>query len=174
MLNYYLDSKEEKEIQKISESQFKGISKLFKDMKIIFSEGERKEIFLVSEKLFDTYKKIKKKKHPFSIGFYFGEVDKGEIKFSFESIDKYAKYSDFHKIVINRKFEQKFLHGRNPHNQSVVSYDTNLKKGDTAIICNSLNEALGMGVVTGDFDSKKRIQVVKNIMDLGWFLRHKE
>lgn len=172
MLNYYSDPKEEQAIKEWAESKLSGISKLFEKQKVLISQGDHKEIFFVSDELMQVYKKMKDK-HPFSIGFFFGEIGKG-IGFSIETIQRYANITDNHKVVINRRFEQKFLHGRNPSSETVISFDPELKLGDFAVVCNSLDEALGFGIVTGDFRSRTRTQVIKNKMDRGWYLRHRE
>ena len=174
MLNYYTDTELEKEILSAAESKLKGISRLFRNKKVLIAEGKRKEIFLLSPELFETYQKIKSKKHPFSAGFFFGEYSSGNLKFSLEAVYEYAKFSDYHKIKINRKFEQKFLYGRNPGSDVVTSYDPGLSRGDTAVVCNALNEALGIGVITGELKSKRKTRAIKNIMDRGWYLRHRE
>ena len=110
MLRYYSDAKEEKRIKDLAETRLKGISRLFKNKRMLIAEGQRKEIFLVSEEMFRTYKKIKNQKHPFSIGFFFGEYNSKELKFSLEAVYEYAKISDYHKVIINRKFEQIICH----------------------------------------------------------------
>jgi len=173
MLNYYSDAAEEKKIKQLAESRLRGISKLFDDKHVVIAEGERKEIFLVSAALFKAYKQMKSK-HPFSLGLFFGELNGSELKFGLPAIEEYAKLSSYHKVIVHKNAEQKFLFGRNLHSEVIVSYDKALKLGDTAVICNQNNEALGLGIVTGDFKSEKRTQVIKNMMDLGWYLRHKE
>jgi len=174
MLNYYSDKAEEAEIRKLAESRLKGISKLFNNKKMLIAEGTHKEIFLVSNELFEVYHRMKEKKHPYSIGFYFGEYNGSEIKFSIPAISEYSKISSFHKVIIHPHAEQKFLFGRNLHSEVIVSYDRTLEMGDTVVICNQNNEALGLGIVTGDFKSQTRTQVIKNITDLGEYLRNKE
>lgn len=174
MLNYYSDKAEEAEIRKLAESRLKGISKLFNNKKMLIAEGERKEIFIVSNELFEIYQRMKEKKHPYSIGFYFGEYTGKDIKFSLPAITEYAKLTDYHKVTIHRNAEQKFLYGRNLHNEVIISFDRTLQNGDVAIICSQNNEPIGIGIVTGDFRSEKRVQVIKNMMDIGMYLRHNE
>ena len=174
MLNYYSDAAEEKKIIQLAERKLKGISKLFNNRHMLIAEGERKEIFLLSDELFKVYKELEGKKHPFSVGMFFGEYVKDDLKLSLQAVTEYVRFSEHNRVLIHRDAEQKFLYGRNLHNKVIVSYDQNLKKGDTAIICTQKNEPLGIGIVTGDFASKLRVQVIKNMMDIGWYIRHKE
>lgn len=174
MLNYYSDKTEEAHLKKLAESKLSGISKLFGNKKMLIAEGARKEIFLVSNELFEAYQRMKEKKHPYSIGFFFGEYSGDELKFSLPAITEYAKISSFHNVVIHRNAEQKFLFGRNLNSEVIVDYDKSLQLGDTAVICNQHNEALGLGTVTGDFKSETRVQVIKTHADLGLYLRNRE
>jgi ribosome biogenesis protein Nip4 len=173
MLNHYFDANEAKLIRQLAESKLKGISKLFDEKHVVIAEGKHKEIFLLSSELFKVYKQLQSK-HLYSLGLFFAEYDGSELKFSLPAISEYNKISSFHKVVIHKSVEQKFLFGRNLHNEVIISYDGNLRLNDTAVICNKHNEALGLGIVTGDFKSEKRVQVIKNTMDMVLYLRNKE
>ncbi|MDD5239289.1 MAG: hypothetical protein PHH61_02375 [Candidatus Nanoarchaeia archaeon] len=173
MSNYYSNPSEERKIMKLAESKLKGISNLFHGRHVVISEGERKEIFLVSDEIFKAYK-LMVSKHPSSMGLFFGEYHNDDIRFSLPAITEYNRISDYHQVVIHRSAEQKFLYGRNLHSEVIVSYDKTLEKGDTVVVCNQKHEPLGVGIVTGDFKSKSRVQVINNLMDIGLYLRGKE
>lgn len=174
MLIYTQDDEEVKEALDSADAKFKDLSKLKGGSEVIIAKDTRKEVYFVSNKLMKLFKIIQPKKHPYTIGFYFGELQK-EFKPSFEALYKYAKVSDHHKVVISRKEEMRFLYGRDIRASQIRKYDKSLGIGDEMIICNKSNEALGTGVLVSDIKTAKRSdRIIKNTMDRGWYLRHKE
>ena len=76
------------------------------------------------------------------------------------------------KLVIDKKTAWLFICGRDIFQQGILK-ENNLKKGDYALVLNEHNECLGFGKIMHNLrgvpDANK--VVVKNILDIGDFLR---
>ena len=174
MLEYTESKKEAEKLMQIADNKIMGISKISEGYNILIAEEHKKEIYFVSDELLKLFRIISKKKHPYSIGFYFGTVDT-DFEPSFGALFKFAKISDYHKVVISRKEEMRFLYGRDIRASQIRSFDKELKPGHTVIVCNKSNEAIGLGRVLNPIKPAKRSEIIiKNTMDLGWLLRRKE
>lgn len=174
MLNYVQDKELERKAFDLADKKFKNISKLKEKQNVIFAKNQKTEIYLVSDELLKIFNIVSKSKHPYTLGFYFGEISK-DISFGFETLYKYAKKSDYHKAKISRKAEMKFLYGRDIKADQLRDYDEDLRIGDNVVVCNKSNEAIGLGVVVSNLKKARRAEVViKNLKDRGWYLRHKE
>jgi len=175
MLKFYEDEQEARELLKQADVKLNGISGLKEGYNIVIAADERKEIYFVPKQVYDVYKRIKPYKNPYTFGFFFGEY-KTQIILSLESLYKFAKKSEFHKAIISEPAETPFLFGKDLIAAAIKKYDTSIRKGDLVVVCDQYNEALGIGEAVLDFSghlSGKRI-AIRNVMDRGWYLRHKE
>ena len=159
---------------KMAERKFPGAAKLFEG-NIILARNNRVEIFKVSDELLKIYKLLREYREPYCFSNFIGEATK-KFRISLMAIHEYVKLGK--RIVrINEKAEQLFLYGRDVFSSSIVSHTNDFDEGDYVMVCNDKGEALGVGQAMapaqiinelGDFIA------VKNLMDLGWYLRHEE
>jgi ribosome biogenesis protein Nip4 len=129
----------------------------------------RNRYYMLSKKL-----KQQVPKDFFYAGVYLGAV-KGDSFFpSFLLLSMIAK-TNANKLVINRKTAWLFICGRDIFKKGIVK-GNKLKKGDYTLIFNERNECLGFGQITcnlrKEVDANK--VVVKNILDIGNFLRREK
>lgn len=173
MLKFYQNKNEADKYLAEAERMFPGISSVAKGKEIIIASGKHKEIFLISREMLDVFNKMKDKSKILFLGEFFG-TKANVFTPSFSTLSKYAALSR-RKIIVNQKGEQTFLYGFNLEKKFLISFDKELKIDDCAIVCNEHNETLGLGRIIFDLNSSKDEQkVVKNITDLGWYVRHKE
>jgi ribosome biogenesis protein Nip4 len=174
MLKYTSGRAEDQKVIRLSEKRFKDISQMVSDKNILIASDKKNEVYLVSDDLLKIFNIIKSKKHPYTIGFYFGTIN-GEFTPGLETLYKYAKICNHHNVVISRKEEMRFLYGRDIRASQLRSFDKNIQPGEEVIICNKSNEAIGLGKVVEPLKKTNRSDVViNNLMDRGWYLRHKE
>jgi ribosome biogenesis protein Nip4 len=79
------------------------------------------------------------------------------------------------KLVVDKKTSWLFICGRDIFKQGILKGD-NLKKGDYALVLNERNECLGFGKIMRNLreESDTTKVVVKNILDIGDFLRREK
>ncbi len=139
----------------------------FEDVKIegeIYAlEGERIELFAVSEGVLKILERMPK--HPFCVGFYLGEVKRGRFFPSLQLIVNYGKFGK-RKVFVREKGEILFTMGRDVLEESVLREEGDIREGDVVFILNEKRECLGMGRREGN--------IYKNILDVGWYIRHGE
>lgn len=83
-----------------------------------------------------------------------------------------ARHTKCQTLRITDHAAQLFLYGRNVLGDSVEWSDRGLEKGDACIVCNSRGEALGLGMVVGNFKGTR--EAVKPVHDLGTYLRDQD
>ena len=146
------------------------VTKLFYGYNIIVSKTDKEKIYLVSDELYSTFKKMKKR--PYSLGFFFAEIS-DEVKFSFGVADKYEKFKK-RQVVVSRFGEEKFLYKRNLMKKHIVKYTADIKEGNLVVVINQRGDALGFGkaLFSCGEEFKKEGALVKNISDKGFFVKH--
>ena len=174
MLNFYQNKEQAKKYLAEADKVLPKISSIARGKEIIIASDKHKEIFLVPKEMLHIFNKIRGKGRLLFLGEFFSTIDKG-FKPSFNSIAKYAKMIGKRMVIVNQKGEQTFLYGFNLERKFILSFDRSIKIDDYVVVCNESNEALGLGRIIFDLkNSKSEQKVVKNISDLGWYLRHKE
>ncbi|MFH1787129.1 MAG: hypothetical protein ABH829_05780 [archaeon] len=118
--------------------------------KIIIAKGRWNEIYAVDEKLYAVYKRMRRQ--PYSLGLQIGE-GKRELKPALP-IAKYCR----NKMSIRSSQENHITYGGDPAQEVKGVLD-----GDFVVMVNGRDEPLGYGKV-----QRNR---VKNIKDIGWYLR---
>ncbi|HDQ59726.1 MAG TPA: hypothetical protein ENN30_00875 [Candidatus Woesearchaeota archaeon] len=175
MIKFNLDQGRLDKLKKAAERQLPGISFLFNNKQVVFADGKKTEVYLVSEEVYKVFKKASENRAPYSLGFYFGEWGR-EIVFSFGALQEYVNKKDSKKVMIYPKAEQKFLFGRNLSVRKIWKYDEKIKKGDLVIVTTNKNEALGFGDAEIDFskieDCSDETRAVNTKSEIGWYLRH--
>ena len=151
---------EEWKILKNFEKEF-GIDlrRIFTEKIFLISSG-RKEIFIVDDFVYKIYNKINRE--IYSIGLYIGEIRGKYFLISLELASMIEPFTN-NKIVVNEKAEQLFLYGRDIFKESIVKEYKRFKLGERCLVLNKRHEVLGIG--------KYERNIVKNLMDRGWYLR---
>jgi len=78
------------------------------------------------------------------------------------------------KIIIDKKTEWLFICGRDIFKQGIIRKIGSKKKGDYTIILNQHGECLGFGKILYNLDEAKGKVTIKNILDIGDFLRREK
>jgi ribosome biogenesis protein Nip4 len=121
--------------------------------------------FLLSE----TLKKLITKDF-FYAGTYLGKTKNGRFFPSFSLLKMIAE-REANKIVIDKKTEWLFICGRDVFKQGIVKVIGSKKRGDYTLILNQHEECLGFGKIVHNLNGEKSGLAVKNISDIGDFLR---
>jgi ribosome biogenesis protein Nip4 len=105
-------------------------------------------------------------------GTYLGKVKNGIFFPSFNLLAMLAK-GRANKIVVDKKAAWLFICGRDVFRRGVLTVHGSRRKGDYALVMNEFGECLGFGKIlcSLDADVKRTEVVVKNISDVGDFLR---
>jgi ribosome biogenesis protein Nip4 len=129
----------------------------------------RNRYYLLSKKL-----KQQIPKGFFYAGAYLGAVKGASFFPSFLLLSMIAE-TKANKLVVDKKTAWLFICGRDIFKKGILK-GNRLKKGDYTLILNESNECLGFGKITcnlrGETDAHK--VVVKNILDIGDFLRREK
>lgn len=140
----------------------------------VIGEGNWKEVFITNSATL-TMINDNKNLTPYSTGLGIGEIKKNDLLLSLSGGYFISEYSE-KKAIVNPESEQLFLYMRAIHCKSVVSIKEELSKDDKVLITNSYDDYLGLGKIVlpiSDFknpENKGEI-AIKNIIDLGWYLR---
>ena len=109
----------------------------------------------------------------FYAGIYLGKAKNGRFFPSFNLLRIVAEGKS-NKIVVDGKTEWLFICGRDVFKQSIISVTGSKRKGDHTLILNQYGECLGFGKILYNLDREKEGVVVKNISDIGDFLRREK
>ncbi len=107
----------------------------------------------------------------FYAGLYLGKLKDSNFFPSFLLLTMMAM-SKANKIVVDKKTAWLFICGRDIFKQGILEANRS-RKGDYALILNEYNECLGFGKILRNISKEKDANkvVVKNILDIGDFLR---
>jgi len=147
-MKWYTNSEKEKKLKEIIKKKFNFDLK----EKIIFRD---EQAFLVSKEIEEFYKKILRK--PYSLGMYLGTFKK-EFKPSLQFIFLLSKKIK-NKIRVSEKNAIKFSYGNNIFVKQEITGEI--------IILNKNKLLIGYGKA----GKEKRGTKIKNIQDVGWYLR---
>jgi len=131
--------------------------------------GEK--FFLLNDTLKDLAVRIPRK-------YYYAGVLLGELKNdfflpSFPLISMIAEKVE-NKIFVNDKTAWLFICGRDIFKEGITRVEGSTRKGDYTLILNKYGECLGFGVIKQNPQEAEKGVVVKNILDLGDFLRREQ
>jgi len=121
--------------------------------------------FLLNE----TVKRLTSKDFYYA-GAYLGEAKDGEFLPSFNLLNLIAQ-KKANRISLEKKAEWLFVCGRDVFGQGIKKVTGSTKKGDYVLVLNSYGECLGFGKTLRNLDGKRKGLAVKNILDIGDFLR---
>ena len=121
--------------------------------------------FLLNENLFKFIRK-----DFYYAGTYLGKVKDGKFFPSFILLSMLAR-DKANKIVVGKKAAWLFICGRDIFRKGILSVHGSQRKGDYTLVLNEFGECLGFGKITHSLDAEGAQVVVKNISDVGDFLR---
>lgn len=103
-------------------------------------------------------------------GIYLGKTGKRNFLPSFELLRMIAN-QEANKVLINERSEWLFICGRDLFKQGIIKVFGNIQGGDHVLVLNQNEECLGFGRVISDLSTTPKGVVVKNLLDIGDFLR---
>jgi ribosome biogenesis protein Nip4 len=106
----------------------------------------------------------------FCAGRYLGKVKDGKFFPSFNLLAILAE-AEANKVVVYEKAAWLFICGRDIFGGGIVSVQGSRQRGAFTLVLNEFGECLGFGRLDRDLGSKDARVVVKNISDVGDFLR---
>lgn len=137
--------------------------------KILFDETflvkKRNRYFLLNEAL----KKLIAKNF-FHAGLYLGKMRKGRFFPSFNLLKMIGK-TKANKVVVDKKTEWLFICGRDIFKRGIKKVKGSMNKGSYVLILNMNDECLGYGKILHNLNKTSERVVIKNILDIGDFLR---
>ncbi len=106
----------------------------------------------------------------YSAGLYLGKVKNGVFFPSFNLLDMLVDLAA-NKVVLDRKTAWLFICGRDVFRTGILRVCGSKRKGAATLVLNEFGECLGFGRITGSLDEAEGRVVVRNILDVGDFLR---
>ncbi len=103
-------------------------------------------------------------------GLYLGKVRNGMFFPSFNLLNMLVSVAA-NKIVVDQKAAWLFICGRDVFRAGIVKIMGSKRKGDATLVLNEFGECLGFGKILGDLGDSKEKVAVKNVLDVGDFLR---
>jgi ribosome biogenesis protein Nip4 len=103
-------------------------------------------------------------------GLYLGKVKNRVFFPSFNLLNMLVGVAA-NKVVVDRTAAWLFICGRDVFGTGVVKVMGSKRKGDVTLVLNEFGECLGFGRITGDFNDAAPRVAVKNVLDVGDFLR---
>jgi ribosome biogenesis protein Nip4 len=170
VITFKFDKQREKRFKSELEKIFgPEILEIFMNKKTIFADGNFTEVFLIDPSSEDLIGSIDK--YPYSAGLFAGKITGKEIKPSLQLLKNIKKFKN--SVVVEPKAEQRFLFGKDIQSKEVV-WASELLGDETVVVCNEAGEPLGYGKALTNSSIIKKLGkeiVVKNLDDLGWYLR---
>ena len=138
---------------------------------LIFDEGpiakKQSRIFLLNNKLKNLVAQ-----DFYYAGVYLGKAKRGVFFPSFTLLAMIGEQGA-NKVVVDDRTEWLFVCGRDIFKQGIITVSGSRKKGTHTLVLNKQGECLGFGRILCNLDAEenKRKVVVKNVSDIGDFLR---
>jgi len=107
----------------------------------------------------------------FYAGSYLGKMNRQDFVPSFILLGLLSRDKNSNSIVIDGKTEWLFICGRDIFRKGIIRLFGSAKKDDLTLVLNEYDECLGLGQYLCDSQKTSCTVVVKNIIDLGDFLR---
>lgn len=110
----------------------------------------------------------------FYVGAYLGKIDGEKFFPSFILLQMIAAEKEANKIVADKKAAWLFICGRDIFKRGIEKTLGSKKRGAHTLVMNQYGECLGFGRITQNLDKEKGGVAVKNISDIGDFLRREK
>ncbi len=167
-------TKEEESIFKESLDYWLTDTTLIENFKFIIGEGNWKEVFVATDEVIESLSKYSQIT-PYSTGLGIGEIKEGKFLLSLSGGSFISKYTN-KKVVVNKEAEQLFLYKRNILGKSIHKIHESIEEKDKFLVFSKNNDYLGIGQLLVDKSLLTKLEfseknVIKNIIDLGWYLR---
>ena len=107
----------------------------------------------------------------FYAGVYLGMVKSDVFLPSVNLLKIIAKNEKANKVFVDERSAWLFICGRDLFKRGITKIEGSRKKGDYTLILNRYGECLGFGIILKDLDAVEKGVVVKNVLDIGDFLR---
>jgi len=141
-------------------------AKLLLDGSLVAKRGKR--YFLLNQKLKGLTEKYGGWIYA---GTYLGKVGRGEVFHpSFQLLFMIADKAK-NRIVIDDKTAWLFVCGRDIFKEGILKIEGSRRKGDYTLVFNKHGECLGYGLIVTNLDLLQSGLAVKNLLDIGDFLR---
>jgi ribosome biogenesis protein Nip4 len=134
--------------------------------KLVVKKGNR--YFLLNEKLKNLIEK-----DFFYAGIYLGKAKNGKFFPSFNLLSTIAQ-EKANKIFVDKRSEWLFICGRDIFKRGITNVVGSKRKGDYTLVLNQYGECLGFGRIIHNLYEIVEGVAVKNISDLGDFLRREK
>jgi len=145
-----------------------AVADLLQDRHLIVARGKRLEVFLLSPPLWRLYRMVRAHRHPYFVGLYLGELRGKSFEPSLHILHHLANVvKEEAKITLTRKGEQRFLYGHSLNRDHLMSVPTTSWRRQPVLVVNTRGEGLGYGYLA----RSKGKNILKNRVDLGWYLR---
>ena len=109
----------------------------------------------------------------FCAGTYLGKTRGGKFFPSFNLLRMIAG-KKANKVIVDKKTEWLFICGRDIFKKGITGVMGSKRKDDYTLILNQHGECLGFGKIFCNLDKAKDGVVIKNILDIGDFLRREK
>ena len=106
----------------------------------------------------------------FHAGLYLGKVKNGVFFPSFNLLNMLVEVAA-NKVVVDGKAAWLFICGRDLFRKGIVQVQGSQRRGDSTLVLNEFGECLGFGRIIAALGKAEGNVVVKNILDIGDFLR---
>ncbi len=113
------------------------------------------------------------KKDFYYAGLYLGKIKNGVFFPSFNLLNMLVNVAA-NKVVLNQKAAWLFICSRDVFQKGILKVMGSKRKGSSTLVLNEFGECLGFGKITSNLDSKEDRIVLKNILDVGDFLRREK
>jgi len=140
-------------------------AKLSLDRTLIFRKGD--SFFLLSRNL---KKLVERVEDWLFAGLYLGKIKGGIFLPSFPLLFMIAEQAK-NRVVIDDKAAWLFICGRDIFKEGLVKVYGSKNRGAYTLVFNRRGECLGFGKIIKDLDKAKSGVVIKNVLDVGDFLR---
>ncbi len=145
---------------------------------IYIFEGYFNEVYGVKPSFKYIIDKLQKRgKHPYALGLHMGRFRRNKFIPSLE-LGYMVSRSTNACVIVNTEGEKNFLYGKDLLIKSIIDVKSPIQKGQIVILLNREEEYIGLGKALESITKKNnRIItkqtgfIIKNIVDLGWYLR---
>jgi ribosome biogenesis protein Nip4 len=109
----------------------------------------------------------------FVAGLYMGKAKEGKFFPSFNLLNMIAAEGG-NRVVVDAKAAWLFICGRDLFAKGIIKTYGSTQKGKAALVLNEAGECLGFGMFVGGFGGAEGEVAVRNVVDVGDFLRREK